>query len=104
MDEIRDQMDVANEISDVISQPIGPGLDVDDDDLQAELDELAGLDLDRELKDVSAVGPSTSKSVPAKAPPTPPGRDLSDLPAAPSDKLPAAEEEELKRLQADLAL
>lgn len=30
MDEIRDQMDLANEISDAISQPVGFGLDLDE--------------------------------------------------------------------------
>ena len=33
MDEIRDQMELANEISDAISQPVGFGLDLDEVDI-----------------------------------------------------------------------
>ena len=39
MDEIREQMEVANEISDAISQPLGGEL-FDDDELEQELAEL----------------------------------------------------------------
>ncbi|KAI8997354.1 Snf7 family [Pilobolus umbonatus] len=40
MDDIRDQMDVANEISEAISRPIGVGEELDEEDLLNELEEL----------------------------------------------------------------
>ena len=49
MDDIRDQMDLAEEINSAISQPTGFGMDFDDDELAAELDELEGLELEDEL-------------------------------------------------------
>ncbi|KAF9427166.1 ESCRT-III subunit protein snf7 [Podila epigama] len=49
MEEIRDQMELANEISDVISQPVGFGVEMDEDDLLAELDELEQEELDKKL-------------------------------------------------------
>ncbi|GJJ77646.1 charged multivesicular body protein 4 [Entomortierella parvispora] len=48
MEEIRDQMELANEISDVISQPVG-GIEMDDDELAAELDELEQQELNKQL-------------------------------------------------------
>eukprot|EP00126_Sphaerothecum_destruens_P009590 Sdes_comp20543_c0_seq1m15250 len=51
MDEIREQMDVANEIGDAISQPVGFGIDFDDEELNAELDELEQEELDKQLLD-----------------------------------------------------
>ncbi|KAK9721148.1 ESCRT-III subunit protein snf7, variant 2 [Basidiobolus ranarum] len=49
MDEIREQMDLANEISDAISQPVGFGYDMDEDELNAELEELEQEELDSKL-------------------------------------------------------
>ncbi|KAF9936823.1 ESCRT-III subunit protein snf7 [Modicella reniformis] len=49
MEEIREQMEFANEISDVISQPVPFGVEMDEDDLAAELDELEQEELDRKL-------------------------------------------------------
>ncbi|KAJ1551257.1 Charged multivesicular body protein 4C [Nowakowskiella sp. JEL0078] len=49
MDEIRDQMDLANEISDAISQPVGFGLDMDEDELNEELELLEQEQLDEEI-------------------------------------------------------
>ena len=40
MDDIQEQQDIANEISEAISNPVGFGADVDEDELLAELDEL----------------------------------------------------------------
>ena len=40
MDDIQEQQDIATEISDAISNPVGFGADVDEDELLAELDEL----------------------------------------------------------------
>ena len=50
MDEIRDQMDIANEIGEAIGQPIG-GLDMDEDELMEELELLEQEELDSKLLD-----------------------------------------------------
>lgn len=68
MDDIAEQNDVANEISQAISTGI-IGSTVDEDDLLAELGELEQEELDKELLNV---GPSPSKlpDVPADALPS----------------------------------
>ena len=62
MDEIRDQMDIANEISEAISQPIGFGIDMDEDELAAELEELEQEELDAKLLGMEK--PSAAASLP----------------------------------------
>ena len=53
MDDIREQMDLANEISDAISQPVqGFGLQFDDEELNNELDLLEQAELDSKLLSV----------------------------------------------------
>jgi charged multivesicular body protein 4 len=84
MDEIKEEMEMANEINNAIAQPIDPLL-ADDDELLAELNELESTDLEAEL-----LKPTPSIS----------------LPAVPNAKLPALakdEEDELKKLEAELA-
>ncbi|UZJ56403.1 hypothetical protein CBS101457_005723 [Exobasidium rhododendri] len=49
MDSIREQMDLTNEISDAISNPVGMGHDIDEDDLKNELDELEQEELNARL-------------------------------------------------------
>uniref|UniRef100_A0A7S3D4D4 Uncharacterized protein n=1 Tax=Palpitomonas bilix TaxID=652834 RepID=A0A7S3D4D4_9EUKA len=69
MDEIRDQMDVANEVSEAISQPLG-GEMIDEDDLLGELDELEAEMLDEEMGEVESAGtalPSSGTKVPTAA-------------------------------------
>jgi len=71
MDEIREQMDIANEINDAISQPLG-GEVFDDDDLLAQLDELEQENLDETLLGLDGTKtPSVSlPSAPTKVPTT----------------------------------
>ena len=85
MDEIKEEMELANEINNAIAQPVDPLL-TDEDELLEELNELEAADLESELL----------------APPT---AGLS-LPTVPDSKLPAlakAEEDDLKQLEAELA-
>ncbi|VDP23510.1 unnamed protein product [Soboliphyme baturini] len=70
MDDIAEQQDVANEISEAISNPIGFGQDVDEEELMAELEELEQEELDKQLLDVG----------PTPAPPV-------KLPEVPASKL-----------------
>jgi len=65
MEDIREQMDVANEISEAISQPIG-GEIMDDDDLLAELEQLEQEGLDEQL--LSVPTPQKLPNAPTKAP------------------------------------
>ncbi|KAF9366940.1 MAG: Snf7 family [Benniella sp.] len=65
MEEIRDQMELANEISDVISQPIGLGVDLDEDELAAELDELEQEELNKKLMDTETPTQMGLPSVPS---------------------------------------
>mmetsp|Transcript_22742 Transcript_22742/g.28034 ORF Transcript_22742/g.28034 Transcript_22742/m.28034 type:complete len:219 (+) Transcript_22742:351-1007(+) len=88
MDEIKDEMDMATEISNAIAQPVDPYMH-DEDELLKELQELEQGDVEAELL----------KPTPANL----------DLPAVPAGKLPslanttADEEAELRRLEAEIA-
>uniref|UniRef100_A0A7S2I1T2 Uncharacterized protein n=1 Tax=Helicotheca tamesis TaxID=374047 RepID=A0A7S2I1T2_9STRA len=91
MDDIREEMETANEISNAIAQPIDP-LMTDEDELLAELEGLEQDDLEAELLK-----------------PTPAAKTEIDLPSVPSSKLPEVagaskdEEEELRKLEAEIA-
>ncbi|XP_078607921.1 charged multivesicular body protein 4c-like isoform X1 [Branchiostoma floridae x Branchiostoma japonicum] len=86
MADIQEQQDLAQEISDAISKPVGFGEDVDEDDLMAELEELEQEELDEKLLDINA--PSE------------------ELPSVPGHKIPAAQaavaddDDEMKELAA----
>jgi len=86
MDEIKEEMEMAQEINDAIAQPVDP-LMADEDELLEELNMLETADLEAEL---------------LKPPPT----AMQAMPAVPSSKLPALakkEEDDLKALEAELA-
>jgi charged multivesicular body protein 4 len=89
MDEIKEEMELAQEINTAIAQPVDPLL-ADEDELLAELNELETSDLEAELLK-----------------PTPKVKDEAiSLPQVPDSKLPALgreEEEDLKKLEAELA-
>lgn len=88
MDEIKEEMEMATEINQAIAAPVDPLL-ADEDELLAELNELETNDLEAELL----------KPTPTVA------NDIS-LPPVPDAKLPAlakAEEEDLRKLEAELA-
>ncbi|XP_054748916.1 charged multivesicular body protein 4b-like [Lytechinus pictus] len=67
MADVHEQMDIANEISDAISNPIGFGADdIDEDELNAELEELEQEDFDEKMLDVEIELPQVpSASLPA---------------------------------------
>jgi len=62
MDEVQEQQEMANEISEAISNPVGFGTDVDDDELLAELEELEQEQVEEKLLNV---GPAASDTLPA---------------------------------------
>jgi charged multivesicular body protein 4 len=88
MDEIKEEMELANEINQAIAQPIDPFM-TDEDELLEELNALETADLEAEL---------------LKPPPM--AQQAYSLPDVPSAKLPALaqkEEDDLRQLEAELA-
>ncbi|PWN50472.1 Snf7-domain-containing protein [Violaceomyces palustris] len=55
MDSIREQMDLTNEISDAISNPVGMGNDLDEEELRNELEEMEQAELNERLVGADAV-------------------------------------------------
>lgn len=92
MDDVAEQQEIANEISDAISNPVGFGQDVDEDDLLAELEELEQEALEKELIDVGPTPVDNLPNVPA-----------SSLPAAAPRAKPAAaasnDDDDMRELQ-----
>ncbi|EIM88365.1 vacuolar-sorting protein SNF7 [Stereum hirsutum FP-91666 SS1] len=91
MNEINTQRELANEISDAISNPAFAGLEVDEDELKAELAELEQEDLNERLMGADHV----PVHQPAGA------TRISETPARTQEE---EEEAELKELQAALAM
>jgi len=90
MDEIKEEMELANEINAAIAQPVDPFM-ADEDELLAELNDLETADLEEEL---------------LRAPPVATAAMPMDLPSVPNSKLPDLEREEaedLRKLEAELA-
>jgi len=91
MDDIQEQQDIAAEISAAISRPIDmPGIDMDDDDLLAELEDLEQEELDTNL--ISA----GNASVPAQQLPSVPNTQLPSVPARPQQ---TKEDDDLAELE-----
>ncbi|XP_074090900.1 charged multivesicular body protein 4a isoform X1 [Macrotis lagotis] len=88
MSDITEQQEIAQQISDAISQPVGFGDDVDEDELLEELEELEQEKLNQELLNMG----EDEEEAPAKLPDVP----STQLPTSPASK--ADEENELKKL------
>jgi len=94
MDDIREQMDLANEINAAISTPLGMDLGMDEDELDAELEQLEQSEFDAAMLNVKAgaAGVSTSPSA------TPAIASKSPVPNK------TDEDAELEELRASMAL
>ncbi|KAJ8296392.1 Vacuolar-sorting protein SNF7 [Rhodotorula toruloides] len=92
MDEVRNQLELTNEISQAISDPAGMGIDVDDQELADELAELEQEELNKRLAGAEAA-PLHSPAAAVPAAKTPAQRIEED-----------EEEAELRELQAQLAM
>ncbi|OQS07024.1 hypothetical protein THRCLA_20241 [Thraustotheca clavata] len=111
MDDIQEEMATADEIGRAISQPLGNAL-YDDDELAAELDMLVEEDLEKQLDAAhQQPAPAQPARVPAQAPAT--AASMFTFPEAPSHavtnikvsgKADADELEELRRLEASMAM
>lgn len=95
MDSIREQMDLTNEISDAISNPVNMGIDVDDEELKNELEELEQEQLNDRLMGAERA-PVHS---PTRAQGLTEGREQATQRQEEDD-----EEEQLRQLQAELAM
>ncbi|KAI0321802.1 Snf7-domain-containing protein [Amylostereum chailletii] len=90
MNAINEQRELANEISEAISNPQYAGIEVDEDDLKADLAELEQEDLNDRLMNADHVPIHTPAGVRVEAPRHRTAEE--------------AEEEELRQLQAELAM
>lgn len=86
MDDIREQMDIANEISDAIAQPLDYGNVIDEDELNDELENL-----EQEQLDYSLLESGKLDKIPS-------------MPNAPTDPIKDDEEKELEELQLSMAI
>ncbi|KAM9828375.1 charged multivesicular body protein 4b-like [Syngnathus typhle] len=77
MQDITEQQELAQEISDAISKPVGFGEDLDEDELLAELEELEQEELDNNLLDVESED-VTLPNVPSTSLPTRPAAKKED--------------------------
>ncbi|XP_021857531.1 vacuolar protein sorting-associated protein 32 homolog 2 [Spinacia oleracea] len=93
MDEINEQTENLKQIQEALSAPIGAAADFDEDELEAELEELEGAELEEQLLQPATTAPAASVYVPA-------GKQ----PVRPIPQKQTAEEEELAALQAEMAL
>jgi len=90
MEEIREQMELANEINEAISTPLGEV--VDEDELLSELEELEQESLDEQLLQMNPTPATKMPSVPTKVP---------VMPAAPKRQM-VNEDAELAALEASM--
>ncbi|XP_057849380.1 vacuolar protein sorting-associated protein 32 homolog 2 isoform X1 [Cryptomeria japonica] len=96
MDEINEQTENMKQIQEALSTPIGAAADFDEDELEAELEELEGAELEEQLMQPATIAPTTKlPPIPGKQPTQPASQK-----ATPS----SAEEDELAALQAEMAL
>lgn len=68
MDDVSEQTELSQEISDAISNPVGFNQDIDDDELLNELEELEQEDLDAQLLNVGGAVTDDLPSVPTADP------------------------------------
>ncbi|KAI3676797.1 hypothetical protein L1987_86410 [Smallanthus sonchifolius] len=94
MDEINEQTENMKQIQEALSTPIGAAADFDEDELEAELEELEGAELEEQLLQPATTAP------PAAPIHTPGGKQQARLPPRKN----TAEEDELAALQAEMAL
>ncbi|XP_042366327.1 charged multivesicular body protein 4b [Plectropomus leopardus] len=89
MADITEQQEVAQEISDVISRPIGFGEEYDEDELMAELEDLEQEELDKNLLEIEGTEDVPLPSVPSTS-----------LPARPAKKKEEEDEDDMADLEA----
>lgn len=78
MQDITEQQELAQEISDAISKPVGFGEEFDEDELLAELDELEQEELDKNLLEIGGPENVPLPSVPSTSLPSRPAKKEED--------------------------
>jgi len=112
MDQVEEGLQDADEIGQAMSRSINTGIDQDDDELLAELEELEDDDLASQLTNVSVSGaPAASTQSSEEAELAALGMDMASFPSAPVSQPAAAkkkamtdEERELAELEASMAM
>ncbi|KJE92915.1 hypothetical protein CAOG_03797 [Capsaspora owczarzaki ATCC 30864] len=99
MDDVREQMDLASEVAGVISEPLGNN-DIDEDELNAQLEELEQEELDAKLLDVQNVPTTSLPNVPTTELPTPAAAAPSKQKAS---RVRDEDEDELEQLRQAMA-
>ncbi|XP_067904744.1 charged multivesicular body protein 4b [Heterodontus francisci] len=74
MQDITEQQELAQEISDTISKPVGFGEDFDEDELMAELEELEQEELDKNLLEIGGAENVPLPNVPSTSLPATPAK------------------------------
>ncbi|XP_044494936.1 vacuolar protein sorting-associated protein 32 homolog 2-like [Mangifera indica] len=93
MDEVNEQTENMKQIQEALSTSIGAAAEFDEDELEAELEELEGAELEKQLLESPTTAPAAPVQVPA-------GRQQ----ARPLPQKRMGEEDELAALQAEMAL
>ncbi|KAM3921814.1 charged multivesicular body protein 4b [Leptodactylus fuscus] len=88
MQDIAEQQELADEISQAISKPVGIGEDFDEDELMAELEELEQEELDKNLLEVHGPENVPLPNVPASC-----------LPAKPAKKKQEEDDDDMRELE-----
>lgn len=88
MQNITEQQELAQEISDAISKPVGFGEDFDEDDLMAELEELEQEELDKNLLEIGEAENVPLPNVPSTS-----------LPGVPAAKKKEEEDDDMRDLE-----
>nr|GEU80382.1 vacuolar protein sorting-associated protein 32 homolog 2 [Tanacetum cinerariifolium] len=101
MDEINEQSENMKQIQDALAAPMGLAADFDEDELEAELEELEGAELEEQLLRPTTAAPTAPVPVPAPQQQTRPAPQQQTRPAPRQN---TAEDEELAALQAEMAL
>lgn len=101
MDDIREQMDLANEINAAISTPLGMDYGLDEEELDAELEQLEQSEMEKAMLDVKTPASATRSA--SSMPPV--SVSAGTMPAAPATApIKDDEEAELEELRASMAL
>ncbi|PWA50736.1 vacuolar protein sorting-associated protein 32 [Artemisia annua] len=103
MDEINEQTENMKQIQDALAAPMGLGADFDEDELEAELEELEGAELEEQLLQQPTTTEQHQQPT-TTAPAAPVHVPAARQPTRPAPKQNTAEDDELAALQAELAL
>ena len=95
MDEIQDVADQASEIQQALAMPLGGASAIDDDEIEAELADLASAQLDEELMQPARI--------PNKLPTTTDEIQLPSVPTTAAGRAKKTAEEELEEMMKELA-